>query len=109
MDDNRQTDWDRRCPRKEDSTQNPYYNQPTHNPYKKEGFAIASMVSGILSMLSVCTVVGPVICIAFCILFAVLASRKGKRMSNFVVYGLLASMLGFISTVSTLLKIFFMK
>ncbi len=109
MDDYRQTDWDRRCPRKEDSTNNPYYNQPTHSPYRHQGFAIASMVCGILAMLSSCTVAGPFLFAAFSILFAVLTGRRGKRISNLVVYGILASLFGMISALTVLLQIFYIK
>ena len=75
MDDRRWTDWDARCPHKEDSTRNPYYNQPTHSPYKGQGFAVASMVCGILSMTLTCLAIVPLILGAFRLIFASLAFR----------------------------------
>ena len=56
MDNKYWKDWDTRSPRKEDSTNNPYYNQPTHSPYKGQSFAIASMIFGMLSFVLNCVV-----------------------------------------------------
>lgn len=109
MDDRRWTDWDSRCPHKEDSTRNPYYNQPTHSPYKGQGFAVASMVCGILSMMLTCLAIVPFILGAFSLLFASLAYRKGKRRNNLVFYGLVSSGFGMISAIIMLVQIFTMQ
>ena len=106
MDDRRWTDWDSICPHKEDSTNNPYYNQPTHSPYKGQGFAVASMVCGILSMMLTCLGIVPFILGAFSLIFASLAYRKGKRRNNLVFYGLVASGFGIISAIFMLVQIF---
>lgn len=104
MDNNRWNDWDARCPRKEDSTRNPYYNQPTHSPYRGEGFAIAAMVFGILSLLLNCLVIVPLICGSFSFLFAALAYRRGRRNSHFITYGMFASCMGIISAIVLLVQ-----
>ena len=106
MDDRRWTNWDDRCPHKEDSTRNPYYNQPTHSPYRGQGFAIASMVFGILSMLLTCLGVVPLILAAFGFLFGSLAYRKGRRTNRLATHGMLASCLGIISAVIMLVQLF---
>ena len=106
MDDRRWTDWDARCPRKEDSTRNPYYNQPTHSPYRGQGFAVASMVCGILSMTLTCLAIVPFILGAFSLIFASLAYRKGRRRNNLVFYGLVSSGFGIISAIIMLVQIF---
>ena len=106
MDDRRWTDWDARCPHKEDSTRNPYYNQPTHSPYKGQGFAVASMVCGILSMTLTCLAIVPLILGAFSLIFASLAYRKGRRRNNLIFYGLVSSGVGIISAIIMLVQIF---
>ncbi len=106
MDDRNQTDWDAKCPRKEDSTRNPYYNQPTHSPYRGQSFAIASMVCGILSMMLTCLAIVPFILAAFSFLFASLAYRKGRRRNNLVFYGIVSSGFGIISAIIMLIQIF---
>ncbi len=109
MDDQRYTDWDARCPRKEDSTRNPYYNQPTHNPYRTEHFAVASMVCGLLSMTLTCVVIAPLILGAFSLLFASLAYRKKRPSHHLVFYGILSSCFGIISAIIMLIQIFTMQ
>ena len=76
-----QNDWDGWDSYKEDSTQNPYYNQPTHSPYKNEGFAVAAMVCAALALVTTCV---PTLAFMFgCtgIFFALMGRRKGKRPS----------------------------
>ena len=109
MDDRRWTDWDARYPHKEDSTRNPYYNQPTHSPYKGQSFAVACMACGILSMLLTCLAIVPIILGAFSLLFASLAYRKGKRRNHLVFYGLMSSGFGIISAIIMLVQIFTMQ
>ncbi len=106
MDDRHQIDWDAKCPHKEDSTRNPYYNQPTHSPYRGQSFAIASMVCGILSMMLTCLAIVPIVLAAFSFLFASLAYRKGKRRNHLIFYGIVSSCFGIISAIIMLIQIF---
>ena len=70
-----------------------YYNQPTHRPYG-QAFSIASAVCGLLAVMTCCTVILSLPLGALGILFAVLAHRKGRRMSNTCVTGLTLSIVG---------------
>lgn len=106
MDHRRWTDWDARCPHKEDSTNNPYYNQPTHSPYRGQGFAIASVCCGISSMLFTCMLFVPIVLAAFGFLFAALAYRKGRRRNHLVTNGMLTSFVGIISAIIMIFQIF---
>ena len=106
MDRNEWQDWDARCPRKEDSTNNPYYNQPTHSPYKGQGFAVACAVCGILSTILMSVIAAPFICAAFSYLFAELSYRKGKRRHHLAIYGLMGSAFGVGSGVFALINLF---
>ena len=105
MDNRRRNDRDPRCPNKEDSTRNPYYNQPTHSPYKGQAFAVASMAFGIASMLLTCLGIVPFICAAFSFIFASLGYRKGKINNRMITNGILTSCLGIISAVTSLIRI----
>lgn len=106
MDDRRLSDWDIKCPSKEDSTRNPYYNQPTHSPYRDQGFAIASICCGISSMLLTCVVFVPIVLSAFGFLFGSLASRKGRRRNHLAANGMLTSFVGMISAIIMIFQIF---
>lgn len=79
-----------------DSSNSPYYNQPTHNPYHKEIFSILSLLFGLLSLLLACTGIFSIPLGAFGILFAVLASRTGKKKNSMVISGILLSCIGII-------------
>lgn len=70
-----------------------YYNQPTHRPYG-QSFSIASGVCGILSLSTCCFIIVSLPLAALGILFAVLAYRKGKKMNNTCVAGVLFSSIG---------------
>ena len=105
MNEHRWNDRDPRCPNKEDSTRNPYYNQPTHSPYKGQSFAIASLTFGIASMLLTCLGIVPLICAAFSFIFASLAYRKGKINNRMITNGILTSCLGIISAISSLIQL----
>jgi hypothetical protein len=75
-------DWDQNQWDRWNSTasNNSYYNQPTHTPYD-QGFSIASLVMGILSVtLGCCGLSLPFGALG--ILFALLCYRKGKRLRN---------------------------
>ena len=70
-----------------------YYNQPTHRPYN-QGFAIASLVLGLLSVtLGCCGLSIPLGAIG--ILLGLLCYRKVKRMENNSRMGLTLSVIGF--------------
>ena len=75
-----------------------YYNQPTHRPYG-QAFSVASAVCGLLAVTTCCTVILSLPLGALGILFAVLARRKGRRMSTACVTGLTLSMIGLASAV----------
>ncbi|HBA46291.1 MAG TPA: hypothetical protein DCZ91_00505 [Lachnospiraceae bacterium] len=75
-----------------------YYNQPTHRPYG-QAFSLASAVCGLLAVTTCCTVILSLPLGALGILFAVLAHRKGRRMSTACVTGLTLSIIGFASAI----------
>lgn len=79
-----------------------YYNQPTHRPYGQR-FALASGICGILSLSTCCFVVVSLPLAALGVLFAVLAWRKGRKMSNTWVAGVLFSCIGLTCAVSLLI------
>ena len=70
-----------------------YYNQPTHNPHG-QGFTMASVTCGILSITTCCTGILPLPLGALGILFAVLVYRKGKKLNSACVMGITTSCLG---------------
>lgn len=70
-----------------------YYNQPTHKPYG-QGFTMASVTCGILSITTCCTGILPLPLGALGILFAVLVYRKGKKLNSACVMGITASCIG---------------
>lgn len=78
-----------------------YYNQPTHRPYGQR-FAIASGVCGILSLSTCCFVFFSLPLAALGVLFAALAWRRGKKMSNACVAGALFSGIGLACAVTVL-------
>ena len=79
-----------------------YYNQPTHTPYD-QNFSIAALICGILSVtLGCCGLSLPLGALG--ILFAVLCSRKGKRMNNNCRMGLYLSVFGCIYGVVTVFR-----
>lgn len=86
-------------PNRQDSSQNPYYNQPTRSPLRQNTFATAALVCGILSLLSLCTGFVSLALGALGVLFAVLASRKGKQMHQSAMAGVILSGLGLVISV----------
>lgn len=58
------------------------------------GFAIASMILGICSLLFFCTVYFPIPLGALGCLFVILSKRRGKAMSGAAITGLVTSILG---------------
>lgn len=90
------------------SNNSPYYNQPTHSPYKNQGFAIASMILGILALLTSCTGVFSLPFGAMSLLFAIMAYRKGKRMNSMAVTGISMACIGILSGLVILISSFMM-
>lgn len=83
-----------------------YYNQPTHRPYG-QGFIIASMICGVLSVTACCTGILSLPLGALGILFALLTCRKGKRMNSTAMTGIVFSAMGIITGVSMLIYSFY--
>lgn len=52
MDEQQPNKWEQWSMNRQDSSNSPYYNQPTHSPYLGQGFAVASLVFGILAIVS---------------------------------------------------------
>lgn len=75
------------------SANSSYYNQPTHTPHG-QGFTMASVTCGILSITTCCTGILPLPLGALGILFAVLVYRKGKKLNSACVMGITTSCLG---------------
>ena len=70
-----------------------YYNQPTHRPYG-QGFTMASVTCGILSITTCCTGILPLPLGALGILFAILVYRKGKQLNSACIMGIISSCIG---------------
>lgn len=75
------------------SSNSSYYNQPTHRP-NGQGFTMASVTCGILSITTCCTGFLPLPLGALGILFAMLVYRKGKRMNSSCMMGIITSCIG---------------
>ncbi len=80
-------------------------NQPTRNGYS--GFSIASVVFGILSLLTWCTAVLPIPLGALGIIFAFLTYRRGRVTPPLSIVGFLLSCGGFIIGVAFTIYIVF--
>lgn len=78
-----------------------YYNQPTHRPYG-QGFMIASVACGVLSVTACCTGIFSLPLGALGILFALLTYRKGKKMNGTAMTGITLSAMGIITGISLL-------
>ena len=83
-----------------------YYNQPTHRPYG-QGFIIASMICGILSVTACCTGILSLPLGALGIFFALLTYRRGKKMNGTALTGIVFSVMGIITGVSMLIYSFY--
>ncbi len=86
--------WSGRGMKLEDSSNSPYYQQPVHNPYLDEKFAIAAICCGALAMFCSCAFMLPIAFSSLGFLFAALAHRKGKRHSILLKNGILFSAVG---------------
>ncbi len=82
-----------------------YYNQPTHRPYG-QGFIIASVICGVLSVTACCTGILSLPLGALGILFALLTYRRGKKMNGNALTGIVLSTMGIITGVSMLIYTF---
>ena len=82
-----------------------YYNQPTHRPYG-QGFIIASMICGILSVTACCTGILSLPLGALGIIFALLTYRKGKRLNGSALTGIMLSIMGIVTGISMLIYSF---
>lgn len=76
------------------ASNNSYYNQPTHSPYKGRGFEYASLICGLISVTAVCTGLLSLPLGALSILFAILTYRAGKKMSSVSKMGIWLSCFG---------------
>lgn len=83
----------------ENSSNSPYYNQPTYDPFRKEIFAALALLFGSLSLLASCTGVFSVIFGSLGILFSALAFRSRKKKSSLAVMGVIMSCVGIITGV----------
>ena len=63
-------------------------------PPRKNSFIAASVLMGILSLVSLCTVIGPMIFGSLGIIFAVLAHRKGEKPGSDELLGIITSSIG---------------
>lgn len=73
----------------------PFYEQPYQQTYKPTGkFAIVSMILGICSLVLLCTVFCPIILGGLGIIFAVLSKRRGQKMENAAMTGVITSSIG---------------
>lgn len=87
---NNNSQWDRWNSNASNSS---YYNQPTHSPHG-QGFTMASITCGILSVTTCCTGVLSLPLGALGILFAVLVYRKGKQLNAPCITGIIFSCIG---------------
>lgn len=83
-----------------------YYNQPTHRPYG-QGFIIASVICGALSVTACCTGILSLPLGALGILFALLTYRRGKKVNGTALTGIVLSIMGIITGVSMLIYSFY--
>ena len=74
----------------------------------KNGFCIASLILGILALLSICTAVLPIPLGAGAILFAVLGHRKGKQLDMMSLSGILTGAAGMAMSIAFIAMTFMM-
>lgn len=66
-----------------------YQSQP-----KKNTFATAALVMGILSLVSLCTVIGPLVFGSLGIIFAILSREQGQKTATEALIGVVTSTIG---------------
>lgn len=86
----RKKDWDKWD---SNASKSSYYNQPTHPPYD-QGFSIASMVCGFLSVTLTCLPYLSLALGSLGILFAVLCSRRKKALNGNCRFGFCMGIFG---------------
>ncbi len=74
-----------------------YYDQPTHKPYNREHFAIASLIMGVLALLLSCTFIFSLPLAGLSFLFAALAYRKGKLRNYNAIAGIVLSCIALVA------------
>lgn len=78
-----------------------YQSQP-----KKSSFATASLLMGILSLVSLCTVIGPLIFGSLGIIFAILSRRPGQKTSGEALAGIVTSIIGCVLSLVFIVLVF---
>lgn len=78
-----------------------YTSSPNQVPNTQSPFLVVSLVFGILSLLSLCTVIFPLIFGGLSILFAVLSHRKGKELNGMALTGVICSSISLAFTIVT--------
>lgn len=78
-----------------------YQSQPT-----KSSFATAALVMGILSLVSLCTVIGPLIFGSLGIIFAILSRRPGQKTAGEAIAGIVTSAIGCVISLIFVILIF---
>lgn len=78
-----------------DYNQSNLYQQPAP-PRKANGFAIASMVCGIVSLVCCCAGLGLPLG-ALALLFAILTRRKGQQMNPMAITGIVTGIIGLLT------------
>lgn len=73
-------------------------SQPVYEP-RKNTFAIASCILGLLALVTICTGVFPLVFGSLSILFAILSHRKGRNMDNPAIAGIALSSIGLLFAV----------
>lgn len=105
-----QNNWDRNDQQMDrwnsNASNSSYYNQPTHRPYG-QGFIIASMICGVLSVTACCTGILSLPLGALGILFALLTYRKGKKLNGTALTGMVLSAMGIITGISMTIYSFY--
>lgn len=76
-------------------------NSPQQTLVTKSPFFIASLVLGIISILTICTVILPLICGGLSILFAILSHRKGEDLNGLALTGVICSSISMAFTIVT--------
>jgi hypothetical protein len=87
-----------------DSSNSPYYNQPTQSPFKRDPFAYVSLLMGIAAIFTYCTLVLPIIFGGLSILFAVLSYRPKKPLSPLAITGIVVSCFALVTTIILLIS-----
>lgn len=95
----RKKDWDKWD---SNASKSSYYNQPTHTPYD-QGFSIASMACGFLSVTLSCCGYLAISLGAMGILFAFLCSRKNKRLNSNCRFGFCLGVCGCVYGIANLI------